>query len=242
MRIFPLEKKSSSTLKKKLYITLYWLRKYCPYVTIADLFLTSAPTISRIIHQMLPLIENNLDYIKFPEVGTILPQFMGASSAIDCTAHRRFRPHPLQCRFYNGGKGYHCLYTQLVCGLNGEIFHVYIAEGRNNDLGLLTKSHIQMELRENKMKCLGDRGYNETETVLVPLHNPQENSEIDYINHRQYHFRAVVETVFSRVKNWKAAEIKFKQNVTTQSYVLMIAYQLTAHEIKNKPLRNEQFF
>ena len=119
----------------------------------------------------LPLLATQLRFIQFSSNTDNLPKFAEAVCAIDC-AHPRLRPHPHRFRFYNGAKRCHCLYVQTLCGLNGEIFDVFIAEGKNNDRGLLMKSCVNDQLRSRGMKALGDRGYNITYTIVAPKDNP----------------------------------------------------------------------
>lgn len=233
--------KKSMSLEKRLYIVLYWLRKYPSYTTLGDLFGTSGPTLSRVINHLLPHLVSCLDFIKIPDSTSHLPHYAGAVAAIDCSAHPRLRPHPLQSRFYNGAKQFHCLYVQVLCGLNGHIYDVYIGEGKNNDRGMLTVSGVNAKMREKNMKALGDRGYNTTSTIVAPKDNPNNIPAIDFFNHEHYHFRAVVETVFGRVKTWKAAEIKFKQLITTQGMALLAIYNIVAKENILSPIRDEGY-
>lgn len=95
---------------------------------------------------------------------------------------------------------------------------------------------------KKNLRCFADRGYNADVNLVVPYFNPNNDKTIDMINANQYHYRSVVETVFSRVKNFKAADYTFKQGVTFQLWALLLAYQLTAYQIKKSPLRNYDFF
>jgi hypothetical protein len=72
-------------------------------------------------------------------------------------------------------------------------------------------------------------------SLLVPFSNPLNIDSIDICNSYQYHFRSVIETVFARVRTFKATDIRFKQSVTTN-------YQIIAYNLKESPLRNEEFF
>lgn len=124
-------RKCSMTAPLRLYIMLYFNRKYLHYTSLGQIFHVSGSTISRDVRHILPIIKSKLNYIKFPE--TFPNKVMGAVGAIDCSAHPKNRSSP-QYFYYNGFKGYHCLYSQVTVGLDGKLYHLYIANGKNNDL------------------------------------------------------------------------------------------------------------
>jgi len=229
--------------ENRLYMFLYWLRKYHSYSDLADKFGISAPTVSREIHFLAPRVYPLIQCIEFPVEGmSYNHQFSGATLAIDCTPHPRVRPHPGQSQFYNGSRGYHCLYVQCISDLAGRIVHVFIGQGRNNDTGMYTLSGARILLREANLIAIGDRGYDTNETILAPMENYDEDSDVDYWNSQHYHFRAVIENVFAIVKQWMSAKNQFKQFVILQKYVLGIIYNLAADNINQKPLRKDNFF
>jgi len=99
-------------------------------------------------------------------------------------------------------------------------------------------------LQKEGMKVLGDRGYDQTDVTVVPDENVEESEndeENDQQNSLLYHYR-VVESVFGKVKEFESASATFKQFVTIQKYVLIIAFQIVAAQIKENPLRQPNFF
>lgn len=130
----------------------------------------------------------------------------------------------------------------VFCGLNGKIFEVCFSNGSECDQGLYNKAGFFQKLKEKEIRVLADRGFDRDSQLIVPIGNPYNNSFIDKVNKIQYQFRAVVETVFSRVKNWKVTDYKYKQSVTSQIYALDIVFQMVSSIINENPLRTSYFF
>lgn len=107
-------RKCSSPVEYRLYVCLYWIRKYTQLTSIGDIFKLSGSTISKTVKHILPILFEKLDFIKFPQNIENYPKCRGATVAVDCCAHWRKRPHPYQAYYFNGFKRMHCLYVQAT--------------------------------------------------------------------------------------------------------------------------------
>jgi len=56
----------------------------------------------------------------------------GAHAAIDCSA-QQLRGHPKSADYHRGDKRIYMVVSQMVVGLNGEVYKVAIGKGHNND-------------------------------------------------------------------------------------------------------------
>jgi hypothetical protein len=223
---------NSMTIPSMVYLCLYWLKEYPSYSTIGKIFRISKPTASRIIHNLLPLLASKASDIIWPNSPNI-HSFEGVSGAIDCTSHFRNRIHPGSTLLYRSDKRGHFLTCQAVCSLSGEIWRVDISFGHNNDQGVFNLSGLREELEKTNIKLLADGGYSHI-NLITPI-----NGRDDY-NAELSGKRSVVETVFARVKFFKAATYQFHHNIILQLYSLLLAYKLTNLKIKASPIRITQ--
>lgn len=129
----------------------------------------------------------------------------------------------------------------MLCSLNGELFDVTIGNGCVSDKGFYIDSGLRDRIGESGLSVFGDRGYRGSAYVIAPNKKHvemEENLEFPL----QFHYRAVVETVFARVKMFAATSSTFKQSVALQKYVLLIVFKIVAKMIKENPLRSPDFF
>ena len=141
--------------------------------------------------------------------------------------------------FFNGSKRYYCLYVQCIASLNGTIFDVYVSNGSTNDQGLFIGSRTRDLLRQMGMKVIGDRGYPVTDvTVVTDIEVEDQEDE----NRRQFHYRAVIETVFAIVKDFECTASTFRQAVALHKMAVLVSFQLAAQQLKKSPLRGEDYF
>eukprot|EP01091_Cochliopodium_minus_P007722 TRINITY_DN1760_c0_g1_i2.p1 TRINITY_DN1760_c0_g1~~TRINITY_DN1760_c0_g1_i2.p1 ORF type:complete len:122 (+),score=16.87 TRINITY_DN1760_c0_g1_i2:703-1068(+) len=117
-------------------------------------------------------------------------------------------------------------------------YYIVISPGSTSDQSVFRLSRTRQIYLEHGGRAFADRGFPRSETsLLTPSANPNNSSSIDQYNASQYKYRSEIETVFARVKTFKAAETKFKQSPTIQVWALLLAYQ-----IKSSPMRNDNWF
>eukprot|EP01091_Cochliopodium_minus_P004956 TRINITY_DN1485_c0_g1_i7.p1 TRINITY_DN1485_c0_g1~~TRINITY_DN1485_c0_g1_i7.p1 ORF type:complete len:261 (-),score=14.60 TRINITY_DN1485_c0_g1_i7:351-1133(-) len=195
--------KSSIPYRIRIWLLLYWLRKYPGYDELGCIVGISASTISRELRFILPRVVCSLDFIKFPNNFEF--EELDCMGAVDGTIHRRNRAHPNQHVNYSGSYRTHCLHVLATCGLNGDIYDLVISPGSNSDQSVFRMSQTSHLYATQGFRAFGDRGFANDPQLSVPLVNPFESEHIEQYNHNQYHYRSVIETVFARTKNFQAA-------------------------------------
>jgi hypothetical protein len=85
-----LKMKRSLSIAGMLRLTLRWLREYPSYSLMGELVGLDKTNIGRIVRQIVPVLFEKLDFIKFPEY-TDQYIYEGAFAAIDCSSHFRER-------------------------------------------------------------------------------------------------------------------------------------------------------
>ena len=128
-------------LVNQFLMTLVWIRTYPTYATLSVLFDLPITTIHTIVHEIWPLILQQLgDEISWPshaeweeirEEGCILAGVVGA---IDGTSFEIEIPEIDQQLYYSGHRKYHCFHCQVIIDNNKVIRYLHSGfQGHMND-------------------------------------------------------------------------------------------------------------
>src|SRR5579859_372331 len=142
------------TGRDQILLTVVWLRQYPIHEVLAYLFGVSDSTVSRVIHRVLPLLEQaGRDTMRLPDPGKKRRQTLDALLAavpavvviIDRFEQRVHRPRDRQAAddLYSGKKKQHTLKSQVAVDEEGRIVDVAeSARGPTADLTLLEQSGL----------------------------------------------------------------------------------------------------
>ena len=112
-----------------------------------------------------------------------------------------------------------------------EIYNFTFSKEHNNDQGVYNRSFIKSFLSANNLTLLADGAY--SDSSLITPRKPNQKR----LDNEQKQERSFVEIVIGYVKNWKAAEHKFKHNTEIQVMALWVIYQLAAWKLQLYPIR-----
>ena len=123
--------------------------------------------------------------------------------------------------------------AQVICSLEGIIYHVALGLGHNNDKGMLILTGMKDFLVDNDLYWLADSGYSNTHLVTS-----SDKMPITW-NHQQKGMRSIADTVIGFVKRFSLAAMTFRQSPELQQVSLMVIYQLANKRLLEYPLRLE---
>lgn len=212
--------------RKRLLITLHWLRDYHKLRTLRDYYGVSVSTISRTIHHIIPKLYSNLNEIQWPaeiSPGSIL-------GSVDCTSHFRFRVHPRQADYYRADKHGFFITAQVTISLSGQLYNVQLGLGHNNDRGMFRLTKLDQFLSQNNCYLLADKGYSHDYLITPDDDMPK------VWNDQQKGLRSRVEAVIGLVKHYSCCSMTFRQGPELQQYAILICYQLQALMLKEYPI------
>lgn len=222
----------SLTVHSRLFMTLHWLRHYPSYELLARQFRVSVATVSRELRDTVLKLFIHLPALDWPQ-GPQPTYFAGASGAVDCTTHLRWRVHPWSTEFYRGDAHAHFINSQQVCSLVGKIWDVQFALGHNNDQGIFTDTAVGDELRQRNLTLLGDGAYHDPRVLL-----PTDQPDVPHWAKQHSGFRSVVEQNFALIHFWKASSGVFRQDPEFQEMCIAVIYKLVAFKYRDQPLRS----
>lgn len=158
------------TGRDQILLTVVWLRQYPIHEVLAYLFGVSDSTVSRVIHRVLPLLEQaGRDTMRLPDPGkkrrrtldallTAVPEVV---VIIDSFEQRVQRPRDRQAAddLYSGKKKQHTLKSQVAVDEEGRIVDVAeSARGPTADITLLEQSGL-LDRLPSGVGGMGDLGY-----------------------------------------------------------------------------------
>lgn len=184
--------------ESRLLMVLQWLREYPNFKVLAQMYFVSRFYAQREIRHIIPILFVKLNYIGWPAQYNI--NSLGVHAVIDCSAHPRLRVHPGSADYYRGDKRRNMEVSQVVCGLQGEIYDIVIGKGHNNDQAMFNISGLRMHIELNDFILLADRGYSH-HLIITPA--KPEWSEL------ASHDRVIVENVFGEAKQFSATSAVF---------------------------------
>lgn len=218
----------------RLILVLSYLRRGQQRVDLAQEWEVSTGYITREVHFLIPILAARCNFIKPPTIWAKHP-FEDVVGAIDCTAHRRCRVHPHQHDYYRGDKKCFFITAQVVCGLDGQLFHIAFFPGRVNDQAAFLQTWRE-RLAIADIKLLADGGYSD-DHLITP-----QNAHGQQWNNTQKSLRSIVEHVNSVVQCFHYAAKKVRGNEPElQTYCLKVIYNLTALILNGGSLRDPLF-
>lgn len=156
--------------RDQILLTVVWLRQYPIHEVLGYLFGVSDSTVSRVIHRVLPLLEQaGRDTMRLPDPGkkrrrtldALLADLPGVVVIIDSFEQRVQRPKNRQAAddLYSGKKKQHTLKSQVAVDEEGRIVDVAeSARGPTADITLLEQSGLLDRLAP-EVGAMGDLGY-----------------------------------------------------------------------------------
>lgn len=201
-------------------MVLHWLREYCKYKTLADLYNISKSQVSLEIHHIIPILYRHLRTIKWPSVFEKHP-FEDVVASVDCTSHYRNRVHPRQGDWYRSDKKRHFLTSQSVVGLNGIFYNNKFGQGHNNDMNMFYLTGLDRFLEQHNIYMLADGGYSHENLVT-----PTRKGATKAWQQMQKDFRSSVETAQGMVKLWGYAGSKARECPEFQMMCTDVCYNL----------------
>jgi hypothetical protein len=93
---------------------------------------------------------------------------------------------------------------------------------------MTTLTSVERDLEEHNLVALADVGYTGSDHIWVINDLPASSR----LRARHAGLRSVVEQMFSRVRLWAAANVKFKQCPELQEMALLVIYSLV--QLKNR--------
>jgi len=156
--------------RDQILLTVVWLRQYPIHEVLAYLFGVSDSTVSRVIHRVLPLLEQaGRDTMRLPDPGkkhrrtldALLADLPEVVVIIDSFEQRVQRPSNRQAAddLYSGKKKQHTLKSQVAVDEEGRIVDVAeSARGPTADITLLEQSGLLDRLAP-EVGAMGDLGY-----------------------------------------------------------------------------------
>ncbi|MDO8997886.1 MAG: transposase family protein, partial [Sediminibacterium sp.] len=212
--------------ESRLLMVLQWLREYPNFKVLAQMYFVSRFYAQHEICHIIPILFVKLNYIGWPAQYDI--NSLGVHAVIDCSAHPRLRVHPGSADYYRGDKRRNMEVSQVVCGLQGEIYDIVIGKGHNNDQAMFNISGLRMHIELNDFILLADRGYSH-HLIITPA--KPEWSEL------ASHDRVIVENVFGEAKQFSATSAVFRQSPELQALVLTVCFEIVAERHRNNEFR-----
>jgi len=181
---------------------------------------------------------------------------LGASvaGAVDGCYLKRNRVHPGQDLWYRGDKRVHGMLAQVICTAYGEIVNVQLWKGHNSDMGSFSSGLVPSgpdgeeqsvvdwarSVSEEGLGLLLDGGYQLlSDGLLNPVSCPfdadEQLREFTLWHDEQKAYREIIERVFGRISNWKAAGDS-RSNVHLQAMCIIIIFWLVNEDFKERPL------
>jgi len=209
--------------RDQLLLTVVWLRVYPTNEVLGYLFGVSDSTVSRIIHRVLPVLEQaGQDTMRMPDPGRkrrkhlddLLADMPELAVVIDSFEQRVQRPRdPDQQRgYYSGKKKTHTLKSQVaVDEETGRMVDVSgSVPGPTPDITLLDRSGLLNRLPEG-LAVLGDAGYQGIDKRHArghsprkkPRGNPRPPQDVAY-HHAFSSRRIIVEHTIGRARRYQA--------------------------------------
>lgn len=156
--------------RDQILLTVVWLRLYPIHEVLGYLFGVSDSTVSRVIHRVLPLLEQaGRDTMRLPDPGkkhrrsldALLAALPEVVVVIDSFEQRVQRPRDRQAAddLYSGKKKQHTLKSQVAVDEEGRMVDVAeSARGPTADISLLEQSGL-LDRLPSGVGALGDLGY-----------------------------------------------------------------------------------
>lgn len=209
--------------RDQLLMTVIWLRVYPTNEVLGYLFGVSDSTVSRILHRVLPILEQaGQDTMRMPDPGRkrrkqlddLLSDIPELAVVIDSFEQRVQRPpDPDEQRgHYSGKKKTHTLKSQIaVDEETGRIVDVSASvPGPTPDIILLAQSGL-LERLPDGLAALGDAGYQGIDKQHPRGHSPRKKpkgkprppEDIAY-NHAFSSRRIIVENIIGRARRYQA--------------------------------------
>lgn len=191
----------------KVLLTLMWLRKYPCIDTLALLFDVSPPTVSSVIHSVIPVLWQFFHYqVSWPSVAEWnsvrgnWSSFPNAVGCIDGAPHEIYRPESEpQADFFSG----HLVFLQagFLGAMNDAgnyLMMERIGPGANHDM-------------PHGAVLLADKGYGDVVPLLTPFRQHQirriprhEKRLARRFNRKHSKYRITIEHTIKQVKTYKA--------------------------------------
>ena len=161
--------------ESKIFLTLRWIAKYERYSTLSDAFGVSYFVVSKVIHEVLPILVSEL--IKYIPNKIQNSNTSSLSSNIVCiidgTIHPISKPNMRQRHYFRGDKGVHFIQTLLLVDFNNNIIAVATGfPGSNADSSCARNTPLFKQICNEKF-ALGDPGFGNVSYVIPGLKQNQ---------------------------------------------------------------------
>ncbi len=156
--------------RDQVLLTLVWLRQYPTYPVLGYLFGLSVPTVSRLLHQVLPVLADaGRATLRLPDphhrsrrtLDVLLAETPALAVVIDSFEQRvqRHKDRTEADTYYSGKKKQHTLKTQVAVDARGRVVDVSESvRGPTSDLTLLKQSRLMTRLPDG-VGGIGDLAY-----------------------------------------------------------------------------------
>lgn len=215
-------------LYKQVIITLILLRQNATQALVADLFMISQPTVSRIYRRMIPLLGKVLQFtgISLAEAvrqehlllidGTYIPTGNRPASG-------RERAN------YSGKHHVQCLSVQVACTHDGQLVAVSDpVPGSRHDAKAIDLCGWKEILDHEKVNWFADAAYIAT-TAITPIKKVRARKRLEWereFNRTVAGFRAPVEHAIAHLKNWKVLAKGYRGRLDELPEVIAVVTKL----------------